>query len=621
MLEGTVLAIVEKIFPEGAPTLRDYSRQSGVAPSTFRRSATWLLGLLPGLLRSRRPGPGGVDDGEHPEREEAVRKLQDLWSWIQRNRRETEKNNCFSPEAKLRIARVAQEIQSSGVMTFAEIADHLGIDVRQLNRIRAEVTRAGGEAPEEKSRRPENTAELAPEIQELIVKIEASADSRNPYGPTDVKRILEKNYQEELRKYHGRESIAPSTISKYMGNRAPQEEKPGHPRGSFRYPEPFQQVAIDTSHFKVFGVTFYIITVLELGGRLNLLTRVFSRESTAEVVCVIEEYLERYPGVEAMVMDRGKPYLNDEVKGLLESHGRLRIVCPPATPTAKAACERHFETLKVVIRKASEAVFPRHPELGLEQIATALEFGSAVFQELYHQIPQEGIDGKSPAERIESFDPARACRLMVELFERSLEWEPEEDFARRIHACFQLPGEEKETVRRLKHFGTRVLRRVVEKVSPYMGPPYPKWMHDPLGYLAAKAHEVREKEQRAARQRKFAQQKAKSEHEERQRRENELEEEARLCREHPERFVDGMLDTLVLCARSGFEAGLKATAKRLRELLKSLSEKLGGAFTYEVDRMEERIRSLAADSRTAEVATGILDDLVGSLSALAASTR
>jgi len=621
MLKGVVLAIVEKIFPKGAPSLGEYSRKTGVAPSTFRRSADWLLGPLPGLLRRRRPGPRGAEESGHSEREEAVRKLQDLSSWIRRNRRETEKNNCFHGEAKVRIATLAEEIQSAGVMGFEEIADHLGMDPRQLHRIRQEVAAAGGKGPEEKSRRPENTAELAPQIQDLIAWVEASADSRHPYGPTDVKRILEKNYSDELRRYHGRATISLSTVTKYMGKKQPTEAKREHPRGSYRYPEPFQQVAIDTSHFKLFGVTFYMITVFEMGGRLNLLTRVFLREKIPEVLSVLEEYLERYPGVEVVVIDRGTPYLNDEVKALLEVRGRLRIVCPPETPTAKAACERHFKTLKAVIRKAANVVFSRYPDRGLKDIALALEFGTAVFAELYHQIPQEGIDGKSPADRIESFDPVRASALLVELFERSVEWEPEDEFARRIHERFQLPGDEKETVRRLRHFGTRVLRLVVAEVSPYMGPPCPKWMRDPLGYLAAKARDISEREQRVAREKRLSDEKAKREREERKRSDKDLEEEASLRREHPERFVDGTVETLVGCALSGFEAGMRLTANRLGGLLQSLSEKLGCAFAHEVDRIKGRIRRLAGDSGTAAVVTGVLDELVRDLLPLAATTR
>jgi len=548
-------------------------------------------------------------------RQQATRKLQDLSSWLRRNRRETEKNTCFNPQAKLRIAVLAEEICSSGVMTFAEVAAGLGIDVRQLHRIRTEVRRSGGEAPEEKSRRPEQTGDLAPEIQRLIARIEASADSRSPYGPIDIKRILEKNYRAELLEHHGRQRISASTVVKYMtGDKAQSKPPRQHPRGSYRYPEPFQQVAIDTSHFELFGIKFYFITVLEMGGRLHLLTRVFLRERTEEVISVIEEYLERYPGVEAMVMDRGTPYLNEEVKALLQRHGRLRLVCPPATPTAKAACERHFKTLKVALRKAIAVVFARRPQLRAEELATALELGVAVFQQLYHQIPQEGIDGKSPAERIESFDPVRASRMQVELFERSLDWEPAQEYARWIHAYFQLPGEERETVKTLRRFGTRVLRRMVEEVSPYLGPPFPKWLYDPLGYLAAKAQHFAEQAQMAARTTAYAEAKVKSEHEAQARTEEELEAEARRWREHPESFLDAVLTTLLECAASGFEVGLQLSTRSFRDLLTSLSQKLGAAFSVEVGRLRERIHALATDARTMNMASGILEDIQRELS-------
>ena len=42
-----------------------------------------------------------------------------------------------------------------------------------------------------------------------------------------------------------------------------------------------------------------------MGGRLNLLTRVFLREDTAAVVAVLEEFLEKFPGLAVVVIDRG----------------------------------------------------------------------------------------------------------------------------------------------------------------------------------------------------------------------------------------------------------------------------------------------------------------------------
>ncbi len=78
---------------------------------------------------------------------------------------------------------------------------------------------------------------------------------------------------------------------------APPEKPIEHPRGSFVYPEPFEAVALDTSYYTLFGVTFYLITVFEL-------TRIFLRESTEAVVAVLEEFLARYPGVGVVVIDR-----------------------------------------------------------------------------------------------------------------------------------------------------------------------------------------------------------------------------------------------------------------------------------------------------------------------------
>ena len=57
-LKGALLAITHALFPEEIPSLRTYGAQTGVAPSTFSRAGQWLLKLLPGIFRRRRPGPG-----------------------------------------------------------------------------------------------------------------------------------------------------------------------------------------------------------------------------------------------------------------------------------------------------------------------------------------------------------------------------------------------------------------------------------------------------------------------------------------------------------------------------------------------------------------------------------
>jgi hypothetical protein len=214
-----------------------------------------------------------------------------------------------------------------------------------------------------------------------------------------------------------------------MGGSAP-KPRLEHPRGSYVYPEPFQQVAMDTSYFKFAGTTFYLITVFEMAGRLNLVTKVFLKENIDSVILTLREYLKRFPGIGFVVFDRGSPYLNEEVYRLLEEHEKERVVCRPATPTEKAACERHFRPLKAVLRRALDKVYFERAPLSREDLLALIEMGIGVFQDLYPHIPQNYIDGLSPAERIQFFDPVRAARMALELQERSLATEPAEDLAR-----------------------------------------------------------------------------------------------------------------------------------------------------------------------------------------------
>jgi hypothetical protein len=483
---------------------------------------------------------------------------------------------------------------------------------RQLWRIRNEVARSGGEPPRPKSRRPCKPGELAEKIQRLIEEIELSGDSRDPYGPMDVKRILEKNYKEKLLKYHGTDTISLSTVSKYMakGVSGKTRGEKEHPRGSYIYPEPFQQVVIDTSYFKVFGVTYYLITVFEMAGRLNLLTRVVLRENAQVVVAILQDFLLKYPGVEVVVIDRGTPYLNEEVKGLLENDGRFRIVCPPASPTAKAACERHFRTLKDVLRPALERVFPQDPCLEPERMVKLLEMGASVFQELYHRIPQEGIDGKTPAERAANFDPVRACACMVDLFQRSLQSEPADEYAREIHTRFQLPGRPEDTVDALKRFGTPCLRKLVAEVAPYMDPPLrsPK-IYDPLGLLVVKAREIWQKDRAAFYAEKAREPQAERTRQRLQEEAEKFEAEEKERKEHPERFVDGALKLYATHLEKGW--AVQTTGMYLRALLVSLSKQLNGAFLLEVERLRGKIAEVARSDRVREALERFLDDCVG----------
>lgn len=621
MISGTVLAIAERRFPTGIPTLMDYSAENGIAASTFRRAAAWLLGLLPGLFAQRKPGPQESEDTpDRSGREDALLKLEDLRAFAKDGCADTEANQCFSPEAKQRIAAVAAEIQGAGVLGYQAIATTLGIDERQLYRIRTEVAEAAGAPPQPGDRRPHCTSELAEEIQKLIRDVQDSGDRRHPYTAADVTRILNKRYKDSLRRYHGAERISETTVRKYMRvPEPPKEPKPEHLRGNYHYPEPFQQVTIDTSYFEVFGRTFYLITVLELAGRLNLLTRVFLRENTAAVVDCVSETLRKYPQVEVVLIDRGTPYLNQELKALLERNGCTRLVAAPGTPTDKAAIERHFLTLKTALHAAIERVFPVHPRWQPRRMLKVIEMGVAVFQELYHRIPQDGIDGLSPAERIETFDPQRAAASMVALFQRAVDSEPADEYAREIHRLFQLPGNQAATVEALESFGTRTLRRLVRKVEPIMGPPQPGWMYDPVGFLQAEASKISRENREDRFERRFTNERTQDAQDAQRRHREEIERERRELEERPECFLEPTLSLLVTTVKAGFAAGVRSVRVQLAKVLQRLASKLGAAFSSELTRIRSRIRALAPNPQTSQQAERVVEQTIAELSSVGAT--
>jgi hypothetical protein len=187
---------------------------------------------------------------------------------------------------------------------------------------------------------------------------------------------------------------------------------------------------------------------------------------------------------------------------------------------------------------------------------------------------------------------------MAELFQRSLNAEPADEYARRLHARFQIPGDPQATVDALKGFGTPCLRKLHAQVAPYIGPPTPDWMYDLLGHLVVTARDIREKEQpeflkEIQRREKQKQAKERAEQEEKDRAAEEREYE-----EHPERFVDGALRGLGMAFKLG--AGAKRSGDFLRRLLVALSRQMKGAFLGEVKRLRDNIRAMAEDTRIRE---------------------
>jgi hypothetical protein len=275
-------------------------------------------------------------------------------------------------------------------------------------------------------------------------------------------------------------------------------------------------------------------------------------------------------------------------------------VCPPDTPTAKAAVERHFLTLKSFIRDAVESVLPVDPQWDPEQMLKTLEIATAVFATMYHLIPQDGIDGKSPAERVMDFDPVRACARQAALFQHALNNEPSDEYVRHIHRYFQFPWEEKETVGMLREFPTRVLRQLLEQEKKHLGPPFPETIHHPLEFLAARAREIRNKLYTAF----FVEEWRKVDTEERRKRE---EDELREEREHPEVYVDGMLQALITSVRN--RHGVSMTVRYMQEVLGNLAATMGSFFEHEIQRLKRLAATLCENDHVVAKVVALLDDI------------
>jgi hypothetical protein len=153
---------------------------------------------------------------------------------------------------------------------------------------------------------------------------------------------------------------------------------------------------------------------------------------------------------------------------------------------------------------------------------------------------------------------------------------------------------------------------VVEKLAPQLGPPRNYYIYDPVGYIAARAHELSEKENEEYADEQYSRQRRRRLLEEEDRRKEQLEREEEECREHPERFVERVLKTVVFCIEKGPECALKPTARQLKELLESLSRKLGRAFSNEVERLKTRVAAFSEDARVRETAAALIEELVSS---------
>ena len=143
-----------------------------------------------------------------------------------------------------------------------------------------------------------------------------------------------------------------------------------------------------------------------------------------------------------------------------------------------------------------------------------------------------------------------------------------------------------------------------------MGPPHPKWMHDALGFLCAKAREIQEAEHG-----EFLRERYRTEERNRQRQEcsahqAKLKREARERQGHPERSIDEVLRLLVLCLERKFSGGLRILKAQLAQLLGALSRRLRSAFSSELRRLKARIAAFTTRNDVRQQTESIIEELL-----------
>lgn len=343
-----------------------------------------------------------------------------------------------------------------------------------------------------------------------------------------------------------------------------------HPRGTFEYPAPFQQAAIDTTYLDIGPYRFYLIALLDVGARVVLFQEVFVAESTGAVLEVLDQTAARFGLAEYLLIDRGTPYLNDQVKTWLRERGVRRIVCRPASPTEKACLERYNGTFQ-------RWVLPQAHEVGVhlldrDAVLSALRLAARLAWLAYNTQPQPFIDGKSPLERLEQHPLAKAARQRLQLELRSVESAPRKELLAHVRDLLQLDVDAQRLAALLGGFKDAAIRKAALRCAERFGRPDSP-IDRPLPYFLAVVQriddELREAHARtAARQQQTLEERARQ-----QARDLDLAARRDLEAKHPEQALWTWIPLLIAAIKDGLRTGLYLD--KVTTLLGAIRTKLG----------------------------------------------
>jgi len=204
---------------------------------------------------------------------------------------------------------------------------------------------------------------------------------------------------------------------------------------------PGQQLAADTSPWRLFGVPLQVVATQDPGSRREKLWESFTvdvRENSEIIAGVLEKALSEKPGTQ-VVTDQGTPYMSAETARAIEELQCEHAPQKEGTPTDKATLERSFRTVKDALEPLSEltkAIADRLPALRDGAFARAVgRVLLGVFLRVYEAAPREGghpLEGRDRRE-LEIIAQEQRERARAENRSRRL-------LLGEIHAAYDFPG-------------------------------------------------------------------------------------------------------------------------------------------------------------------------------------
>lgn len=508
-----------------------------------------------------------------------------------------------SPSKRGLVAQVARHWQSRGV-PLTKLAGWLSISIKTLRRW---ISRLDEHEVSHKSRRPDTSPDRLPaEIQCALWGLRRVLPD---LSVAELTRVFVRKFAVLLAS-HGRSSVSAKTVGRYVAldkmpdnEAAPAEQSP---RGGYRYPPPLAMAWIDTTFLDVAGVSVHIVVAMEASSRVALAGEVFVQECAATTIVVLEQALTRVPELTAVLRDRGTPYLNSAVNEMLADRDVLPIDAHPYFPIDKAALERFWRWLKEWLRYAIASFEERCRRDGRVLIPADVV---AVVQPVlrtclraYNLLPQPYLEEQSPIERIDRLlrSDGDVDFTLGDLQRKALERETKDDLLEHIRKGLQLDGVPLARLRSdFAKISRAALRSALEAVGHRLFVTRDPTIQAPYPYLRAVARRKEEEHQRSHAYARRTSQEAR----ERKARDAALDEELRReehrRQHHPEEALPEALDLWAGAMATPIRAARAISTRQLTRVLTSLRDKLGAAFTAQVDAIRDSFSALAARLRPA----------------------